>query len=77
MNNASVTFRDNEQSKKVFELFSKVLNGQESLENLNMESLKQNYGFNLEDIATFFELMAKYLNTSKTKEVEENQQIRK
>ena len=67
MNNASVVFKDNEQSKKVFGLFYKVLNGDESLENLNMERLKQNYGFELEDIAVFFELMAKYLNTSKRK----------
>lgn len=77
MNNASVTFKDSEQSKKVFQLFTKVLNGEEVLENLNMESLKQNYGFELEEIAVFFELMAKYLNTNKTKEVEESQQIRK
>ena len=76
MNNGSVMFKDNMQSKKVLGLFTKVLNGEESLENLNMESLKQNYGFELEDVAAFFELMAKYLNTSKTKEVEENQQIR-
>lgn len=76
MNNASVTFRDNEQSKKVFQLFYKVLNCEVFLEDLNMEVLKQNYGFKLEDIAVFFELMAKYLNTSKTKEVEETQQIR-
>jgi hypothetical protein len=75
MNNASVIFKDNEQSKKVFQLFYKVLNGEEALENLNMESLKQNYGFELEDIAVFFELMAKYLSTSKTKEVEENNQV--
>jgi len=77
MNNASVTFKDSEQSKKVFQLFTKVLNGEEVLENLNIESLKQNYGFGLEEIAVFFELMAKYLNTNKTKEVEESQQIRK
>ena len=76
MNNASVTFRDNEQSKKVFQLFYKVLNCEVFLEDLNMEVLKQSYGFNIEDIAVFFELMAKYLNTGKTKEVEETQQIR-
>ena len=75
MNNASVIFKDNEQSKKIFGLFYKVLNCEVFLEDLNMEVLKHNYGFNIDDIAVFFELMAKYLNTSKTKEVEKTEQI--
>lgn len=75
MNNGSVIFKNSEQSKKVFRLFYKVLNGEEMLENLNMENLKQNYGFELEDTSIFFELMAKYLNTSRTKEIEETEQI--
>ena len=76
MNNASVTFRDNEQSKKVFQLFTKVLNDIETLESLSMDTLKQSYGFSTEDAAIFFELMAKYLSTKVKVSEEEKQPIR-
>ena len=77
MNNPSVTFRDNEQSQKVFQLFSKVLNCEVDLESLNIDTLKQKYNFRIEDAAVFFELMAKYYSSSKVKEEGENSQIRK
>ena len=61
MPESSVHFRDNEQFNKVFNLFCLVLNDKISLEEISVESLKENY--DMEEIALFFELMSKHLNS--------------
>lgn len=55
-----VNFKTEEQRDKVLTLFSYVLGGGKNLNDLSVESLRK--VLSLEEIALFFELMAKYLN---------------
>ena len=66
MYQTNVKFKDSEQERRVFRLFYQVLNGELTLEQMTVYDLKNN--FNIEDIAVFFELMAKYLDSREYKE---------
>lgn len=65
MYSANVTFKDIEQERRVFKLFLQVLNGQIKLEQLTIEEMRKE--FDIEDIAVFFELMAKHLDSKQLK----------
>ena len=66
-----VNFKTEEQRDKVLTLFSYVLGGGKNLNDLSVESLKN--VLSLEEIALFFELMAKYLNDKVYTETESKQ----
>ena len=55
-----VNFKTEKQRDKVLTLFSYVLGGGKNINDLSVESLRK--VLSLEEIALFFELMAKYLN---------------
>ena len=55
-----VNFKNEKQRNNVFNLFYLVLNGEVNLDELSVDNLKQK--LDIEEIALFFELMAKHLN---------------
>ena len=69
MYKSNITFSNIEQERRVFKLFYQVLNGEKSLEEMSVEELKKELP--IEDIAVFFELMAKYLDSKELKEEKE------
>lgn len=69
MYSANVTFKDAEQQRRVFKLFYQVINGERKLEEISGEQLRQELP--IEDIAVFFELIAKYLDSKELKEENE------
>ena len=72
MYKSNITFSNIEQERRVFKLFYQVLNGEKSLEEMSVEELKKELP--IEDIAVFFELMAKYLDSKKLKEEKEEKE---
>ena len=69
MYSSNVTFKDAEQQRRVFKLFYQVINGEKKLEEISGEQLRQELP--IEDIAVFFELIAKYLDSKELKEEKE------
>ena len=61
MQESHVNFKNEKQRNNVFNLFYLVLNGEINLDDLSVDNLKQK--LDIEEIALFFELMAKHLNT--------------
>ena len=60
MKESYVNFKNEKQRNNVFNLFYLVLNGEVNLDELSVDNLKQK--LDIEEIALFFELMAKHLN---------------
>lgn len=61
MQESHVNFKNEKQRNNVFNLFYLVLNGKINLDDLSVDKLKNN--LDIEEIALFFELMSKHLNT--------------